>query len=339
MIYMGNCIRSVFLFALLALFVVVLLSACSGSRDSRGEGDGVLSQVEDLFNGLTGGGMKSTVKEDPDAPYRNNEPRVLENTADGMAVFDGNGAVVDFSNVADGYIMARYEGDNPKVKIQITRIGGSTYTYDVAGNKDFAGFPLSDGNGIYSIAMFLNIENDTYSQACAQEVHVDITDEFSPFLRPNQYSNFTSGTLAVAKASEIAEGAKGDLKVIENVFMHIAGNVKYDYEKAETVQSGYFPNVDDTLLTSKGICFDFASLMTCMLRSQGIPCKLVVGYAGTTYHAWISVYIQDIGWVANMIQFNGDTWTLMDPTFAASGDRADPNLVGDGKNYNPVYHY
>jgi len=334
---MGNRVRFVFLFFLLALFVI-MFSACSGSRDSRSDSDGVMSQVEDLFNGLTGG-MKSTVKEDQDAPDRNNKPRVLENTADGAAVFDGNGAVVDYSNVSDGYIMARYEGDNPRVKIQITRDGGKTYTYDVASNKDFAGFPLSEGNGIYIIAMFLNIENDTYSQACAQEVQVDISDEFSPFLRPNQYSNFTSETRAVAKASEVAEGAKGDLKVIENIFIHIAGNVKYDYEKAETVQSGYIPDVDVTLLTAKGICFDYASLMTCMLRSQGIPCKLVVGYAGPTYHAWISVYIKDIGWVANMIQFNGDTWTLMDPTFAASGDRADPNLVGDGKNYNPVYHY
>jgi transglutaminase/protease-like cytokinesis protein 3 len=76
-----------------------------------------------------------------------------------------------------------------------------------------------------------------------------------------------------------------------------------------------------------------------MLRSQGIPCQLVVGYAGPAYHAWISVHVEGIGWVANMIQFNGDKWKMMDPTFAASGDTADPNVVGDGENYNPVYYY
>ena len=32
--------------------------------------------------------------------------------------------------------------------------------------------------------------------------------------------------------------------------------------------------------------------MTAMLRSQNIPCKLVVGCAGTTYHAWIDVYVE-----------------------------------------------
>ena len=33
--------------------------------------------------------------------------------------------------------------------------------------------------------------------------------------------------------------------------------------------------------------------MTGMLRSQGIPSKLVVGYAGTAYHAWISVWTEE----------------------------------------------
>ena len=44
-----------------------------------------------------------------------------------------------------------------------------------------------------------------------------------------------------------------------------------------------------------GICFDYAALMTGMLRSQGVPCKLVVGYAGTVYHAWISVWTAEHG--------------------------------------------
>jgi transglutaminase-like putative cysteine protease len=235
--------------------------------------------------------------------------------------------------------MAKYEGDNPKIKLQITLDGDSAYTYDVLPNQDFAGFPLSAGSGGYNAAIFTNIEGDQYSQACAQSFQADITDPFSPFLRANQFSNFNSSTRAVAKASELAADTRSDLKVIENIFIFITENVVYDYDLAATVQSGYIPDVDRTLSTGKGICFDYASLMTCMLRSQGIPCQLVVGYAGPAYHAWISVHVEGIGWVANMIQFNGDKWKMMDPTFAASGDTADPNVVGDGENYQPVYYY
>ena len=59
--------------------------------------------------------------------------------------------------------------------------------------------------------------------------------------------------------------------------------------------------------------------MTGMLRSQNIPCKLVVGYAGTEYHAWISVWSPETGWIDGAIFFNGTNWQRMDPTFAAGG--------------------
>jgi len=318
-------------------------SACGGSRNSsnntESSNDNNLGEaVEDLLDGISGG-MKGTVEEDPDLPDRDVTPVVLENRADGTAVAEGNGATIDYSNASDGYIMAKYEGSNPKIKLQITKDGEATYTYDIWPNKGYDAFPLSLDSGNYNIAMFLNIEDDKYSQACATAVYAEISDVFSPFLRPNQFSNFTSGTRAVAKSAEISQGSKTDMRVIEKLFIFITENVKYDYEKAATVESGYLPDVDETLSTGMGICFDYAALMTCMLRSQRIPCKLVVGYAGEAYHAWISVHVEGVGWVANMIQFNDDKWTFMDPTFAASGDRADPNVIGDGENYNPVFYY
>ena len=330
---------AIFILCFFLAISVIALSACGGSRGGNSSSGGSpAGSVGNILNNFKTG-QKATVKEDPELPDRDNKPVVLETTADDLATVEGNGATIDFSHAADGYIMAKYEGDNPKIKIQITKNGGSTYTYNVYPGDAFAGFPLSESGGVYNVAMFLNIEGDKYSQACAQEIHADISDEFSPFLRPNQYSNFTDTTRAVSRASEIAQGCKSDLKVIEELFLYVSGNVVYDYDKAKNVQSGYIPDIDETLSSGKGICFDYASLMVCMMRTQRIPCKLVVGYAGEAYHAWIRVHVDGIGWVANMIQFNDDQWTLMDPTFAAGGDTADPNVVGDGENYNPVYYY
>ena len=91
----------------------------------------------------------------------------------------------------------------------------------------------------------------------------------------------------------------------------------------------------------KGICFDYAALMTGMLRSQSVPCKLVVGYAGDVYHAWISVYSEKDGWIDNAIWFDGSTWKRMDPTFASSNNRSDRIMeyIGDGENYTVKYLY
>lgn len=118
-------------------------------------------------------------------------------------------------------------------------------------------------------------------------------------------------------------------------------NVKYDDEKAQNVQSGYLTSVDETLKTKKGICFDYAALMTAMLRSQGIPTKLEIGYSGDIYHAWISTWLNEKGWVDNIIQFDGKSWELMDPTLAANSDNKEDvkEYIGNGEHYVLQYSY
>jgi transglutaminase-like putative cysteine protease len=121
----------------------------------------------------------------------------------------------------------------------------------------------------------------------------------------------------VAKGAELAAGADTDLEVVTAVYDYVTQNISYDYDKAENVKSGYLPVVDETLASGTGICFDYASLMAAMLRSQRIPTRLEIGYVDDMYHSWISVYIDEIGWVEDMIYFDGNKWSLMDPTLAS----------------------
>ena len=80
--------------------------------------------------------------------------------------------------------------------------------------------------------------------------------------------------------------------------------------------------------------------MASILRSQKVPTKLVVGYSGSAYHAWISVYTKETGWVDNIIEFDGKNWSLIDPTLAASNDEsAVGEYVGNGSNYTAKYNY
>ena len=111
--------------------------------------------------------------------------------------------------------------------------------------------------------------------------------------------------------------------------------------KAASVQSGYLPDIDVTLAEKKGICFDYAALMAAMLRSQNVPVKLVVGWTGSQYHAWINVWSESDGWVEGMIYFNGQNWELMDPTFASSGNQSNKIMeyIGNGANYKAKYLY
>lgn len=130
--------------------------------------------------------------------------------------------------------------------------------------------------------------------------------------------------------------------MITNVYNFTIGTIVYDDDKAAEAETGalagYLPDVDQVLESGKGICFDYAAVMTAMLRSQGIPVKLEIGYSGEAYHAWISAWVDEIGWVDNVIQFDGKSWTLMDPTLAANNSAdAVKKYVGDGSNYIVKY--
>lgn len=168
-----------------------------------------------------------------------------------------------------------------------------------------------------------------------------LTDSYAPFLRPNQYVNYTANSQAVKKAAELTAGKKTDLEKITAIYHYTITTLTYDKQKAQTVQSGYLPDVDKVLAEKKGICFDYVALMTAMLRSQGIPTKLVVGYTGDVYHAWINTYIPEQGWIEGIIFFDGTTWKLMDPTFASSANQSKQIMeyIGNGSNYSAKYLY
>ena len=253
-------------------------------------------------------------------------------------VYDSAAAAIDASNSSEGYIIVTYKGSSQKVKLQVVGKDSITYTYNLSKNSEV--FPLSAGSGAYKVSIYENVAGNQYSTAMSKNINTDIKNSFGPFLYPNQYVKFSAASAAVAKASALSAGANLDLDVVSSVYNYVIKNVTYDYNKANTVQSGYIPEIDVILQTKTGICLDYAALMTSMLRSQRIPTRLEVGYAGEAYHAWISTYIKDIGWVNGIIEFDGKNWELMDPTFAANSNEQDlKNFIGNGSNYLTKYIY
>ena len=295
-----------------------------------------------IFCLLLGGcsGSSSASRKEHSGPPRDSTPKVLTPSADGVTVYQNDFASIDTSNTSQGYVMVKYNGTNEKVKLQITCPDQSCYTYLISDRGAYDTFPLTAGNGSYALQVLENVAGDTYTVSLAQSVNVSIEDEFLPFLYPNQYVNFHTDSKAVSKGSDLAKDTYSDLDVVQNIYNYVIKNISYDTEKAQNVSYGYVPDIDDTLSSKKGICFDYAALMTSMLRSQNIPTKLEVGYSGDAYHAWISTYIDDKGWVDDIIQFDGDTWQIMDPTLAATNDSAAvKKYVGDGSHYVVKYTY
>lgn len=293
--------------------------------ESRSETKDSLTDIDDNRVCLNSGPQKTQVR----VPV-----------ASGIVTYGNDMVSVDASNVRNGYVMVKYTGSVNKIKVQISE-GSLTYTYDLNARDAFEVFPMSEGNGTYTIKVFENVRGNQYSQAFSQDISVTLADEFEPFLYPNQYVNFSQKSAAVQKGAQLASGAEDDFGVVEAVYNYVVDNLTYDTAKAASVQSGYLPDVDKVLAEGKGICFDYAALMVSMLRSQDIPAKLVVGYTGSAYHAWVNVYIDGVGWIDNYIYFDGTNWSLADPTFASTGGQSDAikQYIGDGANYQQKYCY
>lgn len=267
-------------------------------------------------------------------------PNITSPVASGVLVKSNSLAAIDYSNTKDGYIMVNYTAaTEQRLKVQV-KGPVTVYTYNLT-PQQWSAFPLSDENGSYQITVYRNVSGTSYAVVLSLTISVTMEDEFSPFLRSNQYVNFDAAPNTVAKAASLAGNIGDPLKKVEAIYNFVVQGMTYDKELAANVQSGYLPNLDSVLSKMSGICFDYAALMTGMLRSQGVPTKLVVGYAGDVYHAWINVWSANEGWIDGVIFFDGTSWKRMDPTFASSGNSSSDimDYIGNGANYVAKYFY
>jgi len=76
-----------------------------------------------------------------------------------------------------------------------------------------------------------------------------------------------------------------------------------------------------------------------MLRSQGVPTKVIFGYVSPhdVYHAWNMFYTAETGWVTVGYEVKEGSWNRLDLTFSAGG--ADIAYIGNGEAYADLYCY
>ncbi|MDE7363126.1 MAG: transglutaminase-like domain-containing protein [Oscillospiraceae bacterium] len=254
---------------------------------------------------------------EPDPPPVVDIPDVKVPTSPGSQLITGTSGVIDCSNVSLGYVSARYTGSSSKLKFRVEANGQTPDDFDLSTDGSTEYFPLEFGNGTYTLTIFEQIPGATgYAVAAQGTVDVQLASSLSPYLYPNRYVNYGQNSDCVYKAAELCAGKTTDIDKIAAIFTWVANNISYDYDLAATVTSGYIPDPDRTLSRRTGICFDYASLMAAMLRSQSIPSRLVIGYAAPDiYHAWNEVYTEQTGWITPELMFKNAGYNIADATF------------------------
>lgn len=259
-------------------------------------------------------------------------------TFDSSNAITQNDGSIDTSSVNDGIVLAKAQSKN-RLKFTVT-CGDMSYNYDLPGDGTPIACPINMGDGSYEFAIMRNTSGNNYVQTASASAQVTLSSEFAPFLRPNLFCDFSSKSSCVKKAKELTADAQNVGDAVRAVCTYIINNVSYDSQKAETLGkvTGYVPDPDETFSTNTGICFDYASLGAAMLRSIGVPTKIVTGYVSPNdlYHAWIMIYI-DGSWTGAKFEVDPLSWSRIDLTFAT--DSESEELVGNGKTYTDRYVY
>ncbi|MCL2810471.1 MAG: transglutaminase-like domain-containing protein [Clostridia bacterium] len=220
-------------------------------------------------------------------------------------ILETKGVTINYGNASQGYVMIRHEKTDLKLKVRIS-MGKNVYTYDLNSRNRYEVFPLQMGDGNYRIVVLKHEGNDAYKLITGKTIIVEMANPHIPFLYPNQYVNYTADSKAVAKAAELTAGLNTDREKFAAIYNFCSRRIVYNYQLALTPTKEHRVDVDKVLENRKGICLDYAVLMACMLRSQGIPTQVVIGYADDVYHAW------------NRVLLDGD-WYRCDPTFSSAG--------------------
>lgn len=208
----------------------------------------------------------------------------------GIDVRSDGKLVIDDSNMDKGYVMVKAsEPSNHAYKITVSR-GKWQLIYDLNSEGEYEVFPLQQGSGEYEFALFENVKGNKFSTEGKVVLDAWMSDENAAYLVPNQYVSYELWTSAVQKSDEIC-GGMSQSDAFQAVQNFISSEFAYDFVRAKTISSGEKPDIDYCYDNRMGICQDLAAVTACMLRVQGVPTRLNIGYADKYYHAWTTVVV------------------------------------------------
>ncbi len=204
----------------------------------------------------------------------------------------GNG-YIDVDQAPYGYVYAAYNSQR-RAKFSLVKDENAVH-HDLMNDGIAQRFSLTAGSGKYQATIYENVTDISYKKVKSLKFIADIYDHRVPYLVSNNVVRYDDTLPVIQKAAELATSELSQMEKAKALYNWVVETIAYDYELLGKLESGYVSDVSQTYKTGKGICYDFAVLYASMCRSQGIPCKVVSGYAEAVegYHAWNEVYFDD----------------------------------------------
>lgn len=137
----------------------------------------------------------------------------------------------------------------------------------------------------------------------------------------NTYSVCCKEKEIIDLANQITVETSDDYEKAAKIYKWVCENIYYDSDSITDSSSSAPYVASDVLTERRAVCLGYANLYAALCRSQGIPCKVVTGYAlgimsgdsewteeniatKEANHAWNEVYV-------------GNRWVIADPTWGS----------------------
>lgn len=122
--------------------------------------------------------------------------------------------------------------------------------------------------------------------------NVAYNENFVYYTRPEEYIESNNN-----KIKQIASSINGrnELETVTRIYKFVLKNMSYDSYNPKDV------GAELALTRKQGDCSEYTDLMIALCRAKNIPAKVNIGYTShhtnTPKHAWVDVYIKNLGWV------------------------------------------
>lgn len=231
----------------------------------------------------------------------------------------------DVNSFNDTQIKVQSDDYGKDMKVMIEK-NGEKYYYSLNNPQEI--LPAQLGNGVYTVKILKNIGGKKYRvlNTCKVNLNNAGNDVYLSSSQPVYWEEDDLNTLT----NTLMKDALTDEDKVTAAYSYVTQNIKYDIDKIKGIDTSYVPSVYSTIQTKTGICYDYAALFAGILRSEGIPTKLVKGYGkfSKEYHAWNEVYVND-------------KWQVVDTTYDAAAVKAGANLnmYKTCKDYQKIREY
>ena len=204
-------------------------------------------------------------------------------------------------------------------RVHIRREGEPEYHYKIR-NENKKYYPLPHGNGKYVVEVIGQTSLNVRNTLLIKDLYLNVPNPDIVFTQPNVNMDYNSNDVPIIIAKTIPN--------FQDITKFISQHFSYNHYLANEIRRNngkydYVPDIQGIWNNKKDICFGLTSLLNSMLRSVGIPAKMIHGYVkfmDYNYHCWSEVYIDGNDFAKSTKQAVGFTreigpdWMLYDIT-------------------------